>query len=677
MSTLRHVLSASCTAAALLISGSAFAQDAAPQDTTEVEDLVVFGRAEQRIGKASAASEGALAGADLTVRPFLRPAELLELVPGMMVTQHSGSGKANQYFLRGYNLDHGADFGLTIDGVPMNFRTHGHGQGYLDINGLVPEVVARVDYRKGPYRADYGDFNLVGGAQISTRNTFDKNYVSAEAGDFNHRRLAAGASWEGAEGTFLIAGQAKTYDGPWQLPEDLKHFSAYAKAARDTSLGNVSLSLSVYDATWKPTEQIADRAIGTLVPDAYGALDFDLRGDTEREILVAKLDGDVWRGNLYFQHYDWDMVSNFTYFLTGPDGDEIDQSMKMNGYGGRLERDFKLSDTLSITTGGDFRYDDIDRVGLHTTIGGVRTPVNGATEAALSEFAVEEASASLYAEAHWKPTDRLSFLAGLRADKFNFKTTALDGGAWSGDVDDDIVSPKIGVSYIVADGIAVYANWGQGFHSNDARGVTAPTSPAPGLVKGEAQELGLRYERHGLVATATYWMSEVDSELIYVGDAGSVEPSEASERHGTEFTFFWRPTDRIAIDGVWTDSTARFINGDHVPGALENAGELGFAYIAPNWNTGIRVRYLGEHALIEDNSERSEPSTIVNARVAWTPGRYEVFGELLNIFDSDSKDIEYLYESYLPTIDLGGPVEGLHARAVEPRMVRAGLKVSF
>jgi outer membrane receptor protein involved in Fe transport len=639
-----------------------------------VSAVVVFGRAEKRIGTAASASEGAVAGADLSVRPILRTAELIEAVPGMIATQHSGSGKANQYFLRGFNLDHGTDFGLYVDDMPLNFRTHGHGQGYLDVNGLMPELIKRIDYRKGPYRADTGDFTLVGTARISTVDRFDAPFVTVEAGAYDWRRLAAGGNAKALGGDLLLAGEVKTYDGPWALPERFRPVSLFGKFTRDTPIGTLRISLSTYRATWQPTEQIPERAIGTLVPDAYGALDTHLRGRTDRQILTVRLDGEDWRATAYAQRYDWAMISNFTFFLDDPvNGDELEQSEKLNTYGGRLERTFRAGSKLSAVVGTEGRFDDISQVGLYHTVEGRRVSTT-------SSFAVKEASAAAYVEATWKPVERLSILAGARADAYDFKARALGGGAWDGHEKDSLVSPKLGLSYEVASDLALYANWGRGFHSNDSRGVTAPTDPAPGLVIGEGKELGARFEHGGLILSADYWWMDVDSELIYVGDAGSVEPSAASRRRGYEVTAFWRPRSWLALDGVWTASHARFKDSpgaEYVPGALESAGELGASAIFPAWNAAVRVRHMGRHPMTEDNSIRSEPTTVVNLRAAWTPGRVEVFGELLNALNSRKKDIEYYYTSYLPAIDTDGPVDDIHSRPVEPRMVRAGVRVTF
>jgi len=279
------------------------------------EEVVIFARGEEQVGVAVAASEGAVGGADLLVRPLLRVAELLEAVPGMIAAQHSGSGKANQYFLRGFNLDHGTDFTVYIDNVQMNFRSHGHGQGYLDLNGLIPEIINREDYRKGPYRADGGDFAIAGAAYMTTIDRFETNWVTAEYGSHGSRRLAAGGTVDAGPGEATFVGQWKTYDGPWEQDEDLKHFSGFAKYEQLTSLGLFDFTMHGYHATWKPTEQIPERAIGTAIcEDEFCSPDRSARGETTRFIGSARLMGDDWNANIYGQYYDWSMYSNPTYF---------------------------------------------------------------------------------------------------------------------------------------------------------------------------------------------------------------------------------------------------------------------------------------------------------------------------------------------------------------------------
>jgi outer membrane receptor protein involved in Fe transport len=651
-------------------------EEAAP-GTVTAETIYVYGRGEKRIGEAVAASEGGVAGADIEIRPLLRPAELLEATPGLIATQHSGGGKANQYFLRGFNLDHGTDFSVYIDDMPMNFRTHGHGQGYLDVNGLIPETVARLDYRKGPYRADTGDFSFVGSSAITTHDRLDP-FVLVEGGMYGYHRFVAGGSAKVGRGDLLFVGQAKFYDGPWDLPEDFDGYSGFLKYSQPLSDGVFQASLNLFEASWAPTEQIPERAIGTLVPDAYGTLDPTLRGNTERQILTLNYTSDAWRITGYLQHYDWSLLSNFTFFLDDPvNGDQLRQYDERWTYGGRIERTFEIADTLSLRVGTELREDAQPRVGLDQTIGGVKEFTVGA-------FDVKESSAGLYAEAVWQPIERLMVIGGLRGDWYRFRTEALEGaGSWSGVAKDDGLFPKIGVNYEVADGVALYANWGEGFHSNDARGVTNPTDPAPGVVEGTMNEVGARFERGGLILTGVYWWSSIDSELIYVGDAGAVEPSDPGKRHGYELTAFWKPNGWLALDGVWAGSSAHYVGlpegEDFVPGALESAGELGVSALFPEWNAAARLRYLGPHPLIEDNSVRGEDTLLVNLRAAWTPSasdEWELYGEVLNLFDSRAHDIDYFYATRLPGEPPEG-IEGRNSRIVEPRQLRVGVKKTF
>lgn len=656
--------------------GTQAADTAGGSDSTE-NTIVVYGRAERRIGVAGAASEGGVAGADIEIRPLLRPGELLEATPGLIATQHSGGGKANQFFLRGFNLDHGTDFGLYIDDVPINFRTHGHGQGYLDVQGLIPEAVARVDYRKGPYRADTGDFSFVGSSTITTHDTLEP-FALAEVGQYGYRRFVAGGSAPVGGGDLLVLGQAKFNDGPWDLPEDFDGYSALFKYSHPVADGVLHASFSFYDATWAPTEQIPERAIGTLVEDSYGTLDPSLRGHTEREILTLGYKSDDWRVTAYLQRYDWNLLSNFTFFLEDPiNGDQLEQYDKRWTYGGRIERTLALSDMLSLRLGTEAREDSQPRVGLDKTIGGAKYYTVGA-------FDVKETSAGVYAEAIVRPVERLMVIGGLRGDWYRFRTEALEGdSSWSGIAKDHAISPKIGVNYEVLDGVALYANWGQGFHSNDSRGVTSPEDPAPGVVEGTMKELGARVERGGLILTGVYWWSSIESELIYVGDSGAVEPSDPSRRHGYELTAFYKPNTWLAIDGVLTGSKARYVGlpdgENYVPGALESSGELGISALFPDWNASARLRYLGPHALIEDNSQRGASTTLLNLRAAWTPQRFkgwEIYGELLNAFDSMCDDIDYFYVTRLPGEPAEG-IEGRNSRIVEPRQIRVGIKKTF
>jgi outer membrane receptor protein involved in Fe transport len=654
------------------------------QNTEEPETVLIFGRAEQQIGIAGAASEGAVGGADLTVRPILRVAELLEAVPGLIAAAHSGSGKANQYFLRGINLDHGTDIAAFIDDVPMNLRTHGHGQGYLDINGMIPETVVQIDYRKGPYRADVGDFSLAGAALITTTDGYERPFAQAEVGSFGWYRALTGGTFQVAGGALTLVGQYKTSEGPWELAENLQHWAGFGKYSRLTSFGEVQFSLSGYTATWWATEQIPERAVGHVwsepgVPtidcrDEFCAVDPTQNGLTTRWIANARVIGSTWRANVYAQFYNWHMSSNPTVYLDDQvNGDQILQQDQRWFFGGKVEKNFIFSDMFQLRVGAEGRYDDIAAVGVSHSVANVILE-------RFSLHAVEEGSAAAYAELTWSPTETLRLMAGVRGDTYSFDVKGLEPNSLSGSTDASIFSPKFGIAWRPVEYLELYGNYGEGFHSNDGRGVAVGDPPVPGLVKGKGQEVGGRIQFGDFNFTATYWWLQNEGELIFVGDSNTVEPKGPSRRHGYEFVLFWRPYEWLVIDAVYAGTEGRFEGTppgeDFIPNAPDAAGELGIAAIFDDYEISGRLRYHGSYPLIEDDSEREDGHAIFNFRFAWTPGPWTLSAELLNAFDEKGKDIAYWYTSRLP----GEPVEGIEgkvSRAPEPRSVRVGLRYQF
>ena len=656
------------------------ASPGAVQSGEQPDEIVVFGRGLELVGTAETASEGSVGGADLLVRPMLKVAELLESVPGLVAVQHSGSGKANQYFLRGFNLDHGTDFTALVDGMPWNFRSHGHGQGYLDINGMMPEVVERIDYRKGTYRADLGDFSMAGAAFITTIDRLDQPFVALEGGDFGWRRLAGGGTLE-LENDATLTGMAehKQYDGPWEQPENLDHTALWGKYARPTAAGRLAITAWGYHATWIPTEQIPERAIGTAVcANEFCALAPTSTGVTDRWITTAVLDGDKWRASAYAQYYDWKMQSDPTYDF------QLNQFDRRWTTGGKYNRTVLQTMALELNVGGDFRYDDIGNVGVdHWN--------RGQYVENIAQNAIKEGSLGVYAEATWQPTDKLRVLGGLRGDIYTFDVTAKNDHSFAGNENDSLASPKVDVAYALTRSAEFYGSWGKGFHSNDARGVMNVAEPVPGLSPGTGYEAGSRFSLGALKLTAAYFWLNLDSELVFVGDSNAVEPKGASRRKGYELTAFWKPLDWLGIDAVWTGNHARYVDnpdGPYIEQSVENAGQLGIAMTRKNWEGSARVRYLGTYPLTPDNAHRAGDETDVNLRGAYTIGKVQVYGELLNAFDEHGKDVVYWYPAYVAgldppgetseTIDCdSGAVNCRMSRAEEPRTLRLGVKIRF
>ncbi|HEV7233027.1 MAG TPA: TonB-dependent receptor, partial [Sphingorhabdus sp.] len=340
------------------------------------DEIIVYGRALKQIGVAITGSQGTVGYADFENLPISRTGELVENVPGVIATQHSGTGKANQYFLRGFNLDHGTDFAGFVDGVPVNMPTHGHGQGYLDFNFLIPETVERIDFRKGPYFADVGDFSAAGTVVFKTYDAL-RPFAQATLGEFGYFRATAGGSMKAGAGTILLAADATRSNGPWILDENLEKYNGLAKYSSGTEEDGFSVQLNGYRARWDSTDQIPERAVRSGDVGRFGFVDDDLGGRTTRIGAVANAAFDGFKINAFATYYDLRLTSNFTYFLDDPvNGDEFQQADRRGVFGGSLTKNWDRSiGTMPVAfkVGGNIRYDMIDRVGLFRSV--AATPI--------------------------------------------------------------------------------------------------------------------------------------------------------------------------------------------------------------------------------------------------------------------------------------------------------------
>ena len=392
----------------------ALAQTApAPPSTSEKpqagEPITVYGRAIEQIGKAQSGSQGTVGYKDFEDKPVSRVGELVENVPGVIATQHSGTGKANQYFLRGFNLDHGTDFAGFVDGVPINMRTHGHGQGYLDLNFLIPELVERIDYRKGPYFADVGDFSAAGTVQFHTIDTLPQPIAEATIGSYGYYRALVAGSTPVGGGDVLLAFDGTLSDGPWVLDENLHKYNAAAKFSSGGQDRNFSIGLTGYRAIWNATDQVPERAIDSGLIDRFGNIDPDLGGFTTRIALTGNGKIGDTRLTAYALHYDFGLTSNFTYFLEDPvDGDEFQQRDRRQVYGGTIVHDLTTNIggmPVDFSFGADTRYDHIDKIGLYRS-------VRGRISSIVRQDQVNEFSAALFGDAQVHLTPRLRVTVG-------------------------------------------------------------------------------------------------------------------------------------------------------------------------------------------------------------------------------------------------------------------------
>lgn len=645
----------------------------------EPQPIIVYGRALKEIGIARSGSQGTVGYADFDAIPIARVGELLENVPGLIATQHSGSGKANQFFLRGFNLDHGTDFAGFVDGVPINMRSHGHGQGYLDFNFLIPEAIERIDFRKGPYFADVGDFSAAGTAAFKTADSL-RPFAEVQLGEFGFVRGVAGGSTDLGGGDLLIVGDAQFYDGPWVLEEDLERFAGLVKYSFGGESSRFSLQLNAYDARWTSTDQVPERAVASGLIDRFGNIDDDLGGRTMRLgfVFVGAIGGTTV--SAYATRYDFELVSNFTYFLEDPvRGDEFFQRDKRWVFGGAVSQRFERG-PIAVTLGADLRHDAIDEVGLFRSIDAIPADT-------VRRDAIDQTGIGLYVDGQIAIAPGLRGFAGLR---FDYQTVEVrsDLAANSGSADDDLFAPKFGLAWQASQGLELYANYGQSFHSNDARGATIAVDPVSGdpaervplLVRAEGAELGARLETASFDASVVGFWLELDSELVFIGDGGATEPNDGSRRYGIEANLFWRPVPGVVIDAAYSYTDAKFVGpgagADAIPGAVPEVIAAGITVSPlPSLTATARLRHFGSAPLIEDRSARSDPTTLINLAGYYDFGAARLGVEIFNLFDAQDADITYFYESRLPGEASG--VEDRHFHPVEPRQVRASLRLNF
>lgn len=669
----------------------------------------IYVKADQQdqFGLTNTATQGTITKEHLANRPLLRPAEVLETIPGVIVTQHSGDGKANQYFLRGFNLDHGTDFATSVDGIPINMVTHAHGQGYTDLNFLIPELIDNLTYHKGATDITDGDFASAGTAKIRTISAIEQPFVQMTLGSNNYRRILTAGSTEFAGGILLGAFEGMSNDGPWDYPEDLEKQNYLLKYSQGNQNNGWNFMFNHYQSNWNSTDQVAQRAVSSDLIGRYGSLDPSDGGKTTRTAfsLEKNSSDDVHqtRLNLYGVHSKLNLFSNFTYYLVDPiHGDQFEQAENRKILGGSINHNLNakwLGLDMINTMGTSFRYDDIDGLGLYQTENRQRFNT-------IREDHVKELSLGVWAQNQTQWTPWLKSIAGLRADYFNFDVHS-DLAANSGKTDDHILSPKISFVFGPWANTEYYLNYGYGFHSNDARGTTIHLNPDPRdegymepiqsvspLVRTKNAELGIRGEWiSNLTTTLAFWQLDSDSELVFVGDAGTTEASRPSRRQGIELSHFYKPNSDWLVDVDMAWSKARYKDdaseGNYIPGAINTTASAGINYtpLKP-WSLGVRMRYFGPRPLVEDNSVKSSSSTLVNLQTTYRFNKnLQAQIDILNLFNRKVNDIEYLYESCLKTEQTTSECNALtptregivdkHIHPAEDRAYRFSVKYSF
>ncbi len=643
------------------------------------------------VGIAGAASEGAISARQILERPIMRAGEVLETVPGLVISQHSGEGKANQYYLRGFNLDHGTDFATTIAGVPVNMPTHAHGHGYTDANFLIPELVSGVQFKKGPYYAEEGDFSAAGAVNVNYVNFLERPIVEASGGGQGWARVLGAVSPRVGDGHVLAALELNHNDGPWTLKDDFQKVNGVVRYSEGTATAGFSVTGLLYHGEWNATDQVPQRAIDQGLISRFGHIDPTNGGETHRYSLSTDAQwasGDTsTRANAYFVNYALNLYSNFTYFLDDAgNADQFEQEDRRNIFGGRVTHR-RLTEwggrTAENLFGAQVRSDRIGTVALFHNKGRQRLSTTRADR-------VGQTSVGLFAQNEYQWSSVVRTTVGVRGDVFNFDVDG-DNPLNSGTESSGLISPKASIVFGPWSGTEFYTNAGFGFHSNDARGSTTtrdpgtgePVEPTTPLVRARGAEFGVRTVRIPKVQTtlAAWWLG-IESELLFVGDAGTTEASRPSRRLGVEWATYARPHPWVSLDADVAISRGRFTDddpeGDHIPGSVESV--ISFGAAVDNGKRafgGLRVRHFGGRSLVEDDSVRSDDTTLVNGQAGLRLGRNAtVVVDIFNLFDAEVSDIDYFYTSRLPGEPAGGSTT-FHLHPALPRSARVSLRLGF
>ena len=678
-----------CLTAAYLAAAACLPTTLWAQTTTSLPAVVVQGSRNSMLGEAGTANEGVITQQQLDARTVYRPGELFEAVPGLVVSQHSGEGKANQFYLRGFNLDHGTDLRTTVDGMLVNARSHSHGQGWTDVNFMIPELGTLLEYRKGPFYAAEGDFSSAGAVNLKYANTLASGIASVGLGQNGYARTLLTSSPQLGDGHLLYAVELMHNDGPFTVKDNYQKKNGVLRYSQGSEANGFHVTAMAYNAKWHATDQIPLRAVQSGALGRFDAVDQSDGGESSRYSLSGE-----WRQasgnvattvNAYVIRQRLDLFSNFTYFLDNPvDGDQFSQPDWRTTTGLNASQTYTttlLGRESEFTLGAQFQNDGISNA-LNSTVARQFVSTTRADQ-------IRERSLGLYSENKTRWSDSFRSVLGVRADNFHFKVNS-DNTANSGTASATKVSPKINLIFGPFDKTEFYTSAGYGFHSNDARGTTLTVDPKTGmpadklppLVRSKGVELGVRTEAiAGLQSAFSVYRLDFDSELTFAGDAGTTNAGRASRRTGFEFSNYYKPIPWLTVDADIAFAKGRYSTfdpvGDRIPGAVEGVASVALAVdnLGPYFGA-LQLRYFGPRPLLEDNSVRSKSTATLNGRIGYKFNpKLKIELEGFNLTNRNASAIDYYYASQLKGET--SKVNDIHFHPIESRSFRLTLVANF
>ncbi|WP_337045280.1 TonB-dependent receptor [Emticicia sp. 17c] len=648
-----------------------------------------FSLDEVKVSASNPQHQQLISSMDIKLRPINNSQEVLRIIPGLVIGQHAGGGKAEQIFLRGFDIDHGTDIRLTVDGMPINMVSHAHGQGYADAHFIIPELIEGVDFKKGLYDADKGNFSTAGWANFKTKTVLEQTFLKAEGGQFNTYRLVGAANILGQKAiannqNAYVAGEYGYSDSYFEAPQHFKRLNLLGKyhghLSKNTSL---TFTSSTFWSKWNASGQIPDRAVDAGLIGFFGAIDPNEGGQTSRtnlnaEFLTLTKHNHVWKNQLFFSNYNFELFSNFTFFLQDPiNGDQIKQKEGRNLWG--YNSNYSIAHGIgnkqaTLNIGINYRHDLTQNSELSHTKN--RTEVLER----IKYGDVNEANLGAYIDESIQLSTRLSATIGLRFDYFNNQYTDHLQNNQLSHAKASIVSPKLNLYYTQNKNLQFYLNAGKGFHSNDTR-VVVERNGLEILPAAYGTDLGTIWKPFSkMVINAAYWYLWLNQEFVYVGDAGVVEPSGKSVRTGLDVSLRYQLTKSLFFDADANWAKPRAVGEaegqNFLPLAVKFTSIGGLTLKNKNGFSGsIRYRYVGDRPANEDNSIVAKGYFVSDALFSYSKNMFTLGLSVQNIFNTKWKETQFATESRLKTETL--PVEEIHFTPGTPFNARLFLQLTF
>ena len=649
------------------------------QDVVSLDEITVS-------GTTSIESVNLINKIDIQNRTIDNSQDILQNVPGLFIGQHAGGGKAEQIFLRGFDIDHGTDINLSLDGIPVNMVSHAHGQGYSDLHFIIPETISGVEFNKGMYYADKGNFATAGYAEFNLQNSIQKNLVKVEGGQYDsYRTVTKIKLLNNRSSNAYVAGEYVNKQGYFESEQDFTRINFLGKFnAWLSNKTQLQLTATAFESNWLASGQIPVRAVENGQISRFGAIDDTEGGNTGRYNASLKLqsflgDDVLLTNQVFYSKYDFELFSNFTFFLEDPvNGDQIRQTEQRNIYGYQTELFVNRSNSiipLRTKIGGGFRYDDVNDIRLSRTLDRTTTLED------LARGDVKEFNANVYIDEEIQLTEKLSFNPSLRVDYFNYKyRNKLNPDPKFQNESKAIVSPKLIAEYVFNENIKAFTKAGIGFHSNDTR-VVVQQEGEEILPKAYGIDIGAVLKPNSkLLISPTFWYLELEQEFVYVGDAGIVEPSGRTQRYGIDISTRYQLAKWLYSDLDFNYTYARSLEApkgeDYIPLAPEFTSLAGLSFdFANGINGNIRYKYLGDRPATEDNSITADGYFVIDAVLNYDYNAFRFGISVENLFDTQWNEAQFATESRLEQEQ--NSVTEIHFTPGTPFFMKAGISYRF